>query len=409
MLRRFLHISLIGTGVLVGTVCLVTAEVGAQSSFYDSGNSGVTVDLSVLGGGGSPPRTSMPTTSPVMPGASGSVLSRFDVVPQALGSGNLLVPGSRPPSSRLHVTPAPSKATKRKAKRKTVKKPRQRVAKRAPRSTPAKVTKKAPPLPPTKKKAPKVAAATSPPPPPPALKVKKPAPAKVAKAKPVEKAMPRTVKKAPPVAPKVAASTSTKAEPPPPLPKTRPTPLKKPEPAPKPKPAPAAKAEKPAKKITTPVPAMTPPPPPPPATVAKKKVTPPPAPKAVAAIPKKTPATPKSAAAPTTAPLVPGHQALRVVFAQSASKLPNGAKPNLKTLADRLNQQPKLRLQLLAYAGGSSLASSKARRLSLSRALAVRSFLIENGVRSTRIDVRALGNKTTEEPLHRVDMNVAER
>ena len=42
-------------------------------------------------------------------------------------------------------------------------------------------------------------------------------------------------------------------------------------------------------------------------------------------------------------------------------------------------------------------------------ALAIRSFLIENGVRSTRIDVRALGNKTSEEPLNRVDLNVSER
>lgn len=49
------------------------------------------------------------------------------------------------------------------------------------------------------------------------------------------------------------------------------------------------------------------------------------------------------------------------------------------------------RLQLKAYAEGTGSDTSKARRLSLSRALAVRSFLIENGLRSTRIDVRALG------------------
>ena len=66
-------------------------------------------------------------------------------------------------------------------------------------------------------------------------------------------------------------------------------------------------------------------------------------------------------------------------------------------------------LQLMAYAGGESLSSGKARRLSLSRALSVRSYLIENGVRSTRIDVRALGNKTAEEPLNRVDVTIAER
>ena len=50
------------------------------------------------------------------------------------------------------------------------------------------------------------------------------------------------------------------------------------------------------------------------------------------------------------------------------------------------------RIQLKAYAGStSSDGGSGARRLSLSRALAVRTYLIDNGVRSTRIDVRALG------------------
>ena len=50
-----------------------------------------------------------------------------------------------------------------------------------------------------------------------------------------------------------------------------------------------------------------------------------------------------------------------------------------------------MRLQLKAFAEAAGNNSSKARRLSLSRALVVRSFLIENGLRSTRIDVRALG------------------
>jgi hypothetical protein len=45
----------------------------------------------------------------------------------------------------------------------------------------------------------------------------------------------------------------------------------------------------------------------------------------------------------------------------------------------------------------------------LSRALSVRAFLIKNGVRSTRIDVRALGNKATDEPLNRVDVMVVAR
>ena len=101
----------------------------------------------------------------------------------------------------------------------------------------------------------------------------------------------------------------------------------------------------------------------------------------------------KAALPPAGTPLAPG-RAMQIAFKSTTSKLPDTAKAGLKTLAAKLKGQPALRLQLMAYAGGESLSSGKARRLSLSRALSVRSYLIENGVRSTRIDVRALGNKT---------------
>ena len=98
-----------------------------------------------------------------------------------------------------------------------------------------------------------------------------------------------------------------------------------------------------------------------------------------------------------------------IAFLVDQTKLPESSKSSLIRLAKTLKGRDNMRLQLMAYAGGQTLSSSQARRVSLSRALAIRSFLIENGVRSTRIDVRALGNKTSEEPLNRVDLNVSER
>ena len=149
--------------------------------------------------------------------------------------------------------------------------------------------------------------------------------------------------------------------------------------------------------------ALKPPPPPPMAeTTAKTKKMP-------AARPGGEPKARKNAELPPTGtPLVPG-RAMQIVFKSTASKLPDTAKAGLETLAAKLKGQPALRLHLLAYAGGESLSYGKARRLSLARAMSVRSYLIESGVRSTRIDVRALGNKTAEEPLNRVDVTVAER
>ncbi len=160
-------------------------------------------------------------------------------------------------------------------------------------------------------------------------------------------------------------------------------------------PAPAAKP--------TAAPSAAPPPPPMMAETAAKTE------KAPAAPPGGKPkAREKAALPPAGTPLAPG-RAMQIVFKSTASKLPDTAKAGLETLVAKLKGQSALRLQLMAYAGGESLSAGKARRLSLSRALSVRSYLIENGVRSTRIDVRALGNKTAEEPLNRVDVTVAKR
>lgn len=108
------------------------------------------------------------------------------------------------------------------------------------------------------------------------------------------------------------------------------------------------------------------------------------------------------AAAPSV--LEGGETLLQIVFAEGATRIPDGKLPDLKALAVRMSKDEEMRLQLLAYAEGTDANASKARRLSLSRALAVRSYLIDQGVRSTRIDVRALGNKAGGGPSERVDL-----
>jgi outer membrane protein OmpA-like peptidoglycan-associated protein len=62
------------------------------------------------------------------------------------------------------------------------------------------------------------------------------------------------------------------------------------------------------------------------------------------------------------------------------------------------------RVQLEAYGGAPGDKSSDARRLSLKRALAVRQLLIDNGVPSNRIDVRAMGGADDKGPTDRVDV-----
>jgi len=113
------------------------------------------------------------------------------------------------------------------------------------------------------------------------------------------------------------------------------------------------------------------------------------------------------AAAPTdqqTAAKPPIDGMLRLTFEPEASKLSDEAKADLGPLIEKLKTDYMLRLQILAYAGGDDSASSHARGVSLARALAMRDYLMEQGVTVERMDIKALGNSAQEEPADRVDL-----
>jgi outer membrane protein OmpA-like peptidoglycan-associated protein len=100
---------------------------------------------------------------------------------------------------------------------------------------------------------------------------------------------------------------------------------------------------------------------------------------------------------------------LRLMFDDGSAGLSDGAESQLDQLARILEENPQQRVQLMAFAEGTEDTASQARRLSLSRALAVRTYLIDRGIRSTRMDVRALGATADEGPLDRVDIVPANR
>jgi outer membrane protein OmpA-like peptidoglycan-associated protein len=83
----------------------------------------------------------------------------------------------------------------------------------------------------------------------------------------------------------------------------------------------------------------------------------------------------------------------RVEFAPGTADLTPDARVELDAIAKSLGGDPNKRLQLIAFATGTNDEANQARRLSLSRALNVRAYLIDHGVRNTRMDVRALGNR----------------
>lgn len=100
--------------------------------------------------------------------------------------------------------------------------------------------------------------------------------------------------------------------------------------------------------------------------------------------------------------------ARRVIFTPESTVLNTDARAQLDAVVRELKENPSSRIQLLAYSGKGEGASSEqqARRFSLSRALEVRSYLLERDVLTTRIDVRPLGNTPAADglPADRVDI-----
>jgi outer membrane protein OmpA-like peptidoglycan-associated protein len=98
----------------------------------------------------------------------------------------------------------------------------------------------------------------------------------------------------------------------------------------------------------------------------------------------------------------------QIIFAANAGDPAPNALDAIRMLGGDLNSALNggaQKIQLQAYGGSRSDKSSDARRLSLKRALAIRNILIEAGVPSGKIDVRAMGG-ADDGPLDRVDVYV---
>jgi outer membrane protein OmpA-like peptidoglycan-associated protein len=118
-----------------------------------------------------------------------------------------------------------------------------------------------------------------------------------------------------------------------------------------------------------------------------------------AAAPEKAPekAAEKASAVPTLADLT-------LDFDGASSALSNQDEKKLDSLARQMQDAADMRLQIRGFAKGDDNGKSSARRMALSRALVVRSYLMDKGVKAVRLDVRALGSETDQAPIDRVDL-----
>ena len=121
---------------------------------------------------------------------------------------------------------------------------------------------------------------------------------------------------------------------------------------------------------------------------------------------------PKQMAPAPAKPRVDTHAGLakqgEVLFASGATDLVADSASSLKTMAASLNAtldaQASAGVEIDAYGGPPGDKSSGARRLSLRRAIAVRQMLIDGGIPSERIIVRALGGIDDQGNADRVDV-----
>jgi outer membrane protein OmpA-like peptidoglycan-associated protein len=165
---------------------------------------------------------------------------------------------------------------------------------------------------------------------------------------------------------------------------------------------------------TGPAPAAAAAPQPSPPTPAAAPTAPPPS--APATAPAAAVPAPPAAAAPATPPQVAslprrGGLPAQILFAPNVTDLPDQVKPALDAVVVAMKADEQIRIQIVGYASGLPDDASRARRISLQRAVSVRAYLMEQGMRNTqRMDVRALGNKTDAGgPADRVDVMALER
>lgn len=98
----------------------------------------------------------------------------------------------------------------------------------------------------------------------------------------------------------------------------------------------------------------------------------------------------------------------RVLFEAESTSILSSVRAGLDETAERLKQSAE-RIQLKAYGGARGDLSSDSRKLSLKRALAVYNYLRDQGVLTSRMDVRAFGGARDDGPENRVDIVLQKR
>lgn len=105
--------------------------------------------------------------------------------------------------------------------------------------------------------------------------------------------------------------------------------------------------------------------------------------------------------------MVPAGPSLRLAFQPGESVLAADARGRLEAFAHAVPaDESGRRVMVVGFGNDAEGDTSRARRQALARAIEVRRILLAAGIRSTRIDVRAMGRPTDGSDPDRVDVSL---
>lgn len=102
--------------------------------------------------------------------------------------------------------------------------------------------------------------------------------------------------------------------------------------------------------------------------------------------------------------VTPGKPALSINFREAETEIPVSEQAQLIGIAQNLKADSSKSVQIFAYASGTEEQTSQAKRTSLGRALSARRYFTEQGIDSSRIELKALGNNASSGVPDRVDI-----
>ena len=157
--------------------------------------------------------------------------------------------------------------------------------------------------------------------------------------------------------------------------------------------------------------------------VTKAPPVPAPAPAPTASAPKPTPITPQAKPVEneetageieTTALVEPNKipsppDEFTIPYGVGDADIPERANDNLRLLAARMAKNKSLRVEFIAFASDAENSVSRSRRLSLERAVNVRKMLLDLGVDSSQVNLRALGEQSGGGDPDRIDVIITTR